>query len=103
MVLTDAFPHTQELDKWLRSRTVENVATATATLKSLTELLNSVSNMVIRDAIGEEVQRAVTNIQQAHTYLTQGRLRQAFATARQAIISSGEWYTVSAPSAIYVS
>lgn len=44
-----------ELRRWLRARTVENVATARLTLVSLSELLNKISNIVIRDEIGQEV------------------------------------------------
>ncbi len=43
----------QEVDKWLRSRALENVATATATLKSLVQLLEEVGNIVINDDIGQ--------------------------------------------------
>ena len=45
----------QELDLWLRARTLENVATAAATLSSLAQLLEEISNIVINDVIGKEV------------------------------------------------
>ena len=45
----------QELDSWLRSRCVENLATATATLNSLAQLLGQINNIVINDDIGKEV------------------------------------------------
>ena len=48
-------PLIQELDQWLRGRTLENIATATATLSSLAQLLEQISNIVINDDIGNEV------------------------------------------------
>ena len=45
----------QEIDQWLRGKCLENIATATATLHSLSELLGKISNIVINDDIGREV------------------------------------------------
>lgn len=45
----------QELDRWLRTRCVENLATSAATLNSLAKLLAKISNIVINDDIGNEV------------------------------------------------
>ena len=81
----------QEVDKWLRSRALENVATSTATLKSLIQLLEEVGNIVINDDIGLEVSRAVDSIKATHTALLSGQLKEAFLASRQAIISSGTW------------
>jgi len=77
-----------ELDKWQRERSLENVATATATLHSLIQLLSQVGNIVINDNIGQEVNRAVSSITDAHRHLVAGRLRESFQHARQARISS---------------
>ena len=77
------------MDKWLRSRALENVATATATLKSLIQLLEEVGNIVINDDIGLEVSRAVDSIKTTHAALHSGQLKEAFLASRQAIISSG--------------
>ena len=79
----------QEVDKWLRSRALENVATSAATLKSLIQLLEEVGNIVINDDIGLEVSRAVQSIKDTHSALLSGRLQEAFLSSRQAIISSG--------------
>ena len=81
----------QEVDKWLRSRALENVATSTATLRSLVQLLEEVGNIVINDDIGLEVTRAVESVRAAHAALQGGRLREAFLSSRQAIISSGQY------------
>ena len=45
----------QELDRWLRERAVENVATSAATLQSLAALLGRIENLVINDDIGKQV------------------------------------------------
>lgn len=45
----------QELDRWLRERAVENVATCAATLQSLSALLGRIENLVINDDIGKQV------------------------------------------------
>ena len=45
----------QELDQWLRAHCLENIATSTATLASLAQLLEQISNIVINDHIGREV------------------------------------------------
>jgi len=49
----------QELDWWLRSRCVENLATSTSTLHSLAKLLAKISNIVINDDIGNEVNESL--------------------------------------------
>ena len=40
---------------WLRLRAVENIATSASTLRSLAQLLEEISNIVINDDIGREV------------------------------------------------
>ncbi|KAL3865297.1 hypothetical protein ACJMK2_006904 [Sinanodonta woodiana] len=77
-----------ELDGWLRSHCVENLATATATLQSLAQLLGQISNIVINDDIGQEVQSAVQSIKESYQLLKEGFLEKAFLASREAIISS---------------
>ncbi|KAK2150739.1 hypothetical protein LSH36_391g00004 [Paralvinella palmiformis] len=77
-----------ELDQWLRKRTLENIATSTSTLRSLAQLLGEISNIVIKDDIAREVERAVSSVSKAQMYLQQSRLREAFVFARQALLSS---------------
>jgi len=45
----------QEFNQWLRERCIENVFTSAATLRSLAELLDKISNIVINDDIGAQV------------------------------------------------
>ncbi|XP_064613350.1 GPI transamidase component PIG-S-like [Liolophura sinensis] len=77
-----------ELDSWLRGRCLENLATSTVTLTSLAQLLGQISNIVIRDEIGKEVQISVESIRRTHQFLSLGDLEKAFFSSRQAIVSS---------------
>ncbi|XP_077996090.1 GPI-anchor transamidase component PIGS-like [Glandiceps talaboti] len=77
-----------EFDSLIRSRTIENVATATSTLASLSQLLGQISNMVIRDAIAEQVYTAVEAIQMTHSYLKDSNLYRAFHSSKRAIQAS---------------
>ena len=45
----------QEVAGWLRTSAVENIVSSTSTLQSLAKLLGEISNIVIKDAIGQEV------------------------------------------------
>lgn len=44
-----------ELDRLMWSRCVENIATATTTITSLSQLLDQIGNIVINDNIAEQV------------------------------------------------
>ncbi|WAR20905.1 LOW QUALITY PROTEIN: PIGS-like protein [Mya arenaria] len=82
-----------EIDGWLRSRCVENLATSSASLTSLSQLLGKISNIVINDNIGEEVKTAVLAMQEALEDLQQGNLELAYLKSRNAIRASGLPYT----------
>ncbi|XP_052771493.1 GPI transamidase component PIG-S-like [Mya arenaria] len=77
-----------EIDGWLRSRCVENLATSSASLTSLSQLLGKISNIVINDNIGEEVKTAVLAMQEALEDLQQGNLELAYLKSRNAIRAS---------------
>lgn len=77
-----------EVDSWLRSRCVENLATATATLKSLAQLLGQINNIVINDDIGKEVELAVQSVKDSDKLLKEGKLEDAFLSSRTAIVAS---------------
>ncbi|KAJ8311108.1 hypothetical protein KUTeg_011340 [Tegillarca granosa] len=77
-----------ELDNWLRSRCMENLATSIASLQSLSQLLGQISNIVINDDIGKEVHEAVESIQQSQRHLVSGQLSKAVLSSKRAIISS---------------
>ncbi|XP_035690122.1 GPI transamidase component PIG-S-like [Branchiostoma floridae] len=77
-----------EYDHLLRVRTVENLATATATLASLSQLLGEIGNIVINDDIAWQVYLAVDAIRKAQLLLATGELTAAFQASKEAILSS---------------
>ncbi|KAL2089796.1 hypothetical protein ACEWY4_014484 [Coilia grayii] len=77
-----------ELDRLLWSRSVENVATASATITSLSQLLDEIGNIVINDNIAQEVLSTVTSIQAAIAELEAGNLAFALQYSREAILAS---------------
>ncbi|XP_063002593.1 GPI transamidase component PIG-S [Elgaria multicarinata webbii] len=77
-----------ELDRLLWARTVENVATVSTTLTSLAQLLDKISNIVIKDDVASEVYRAVDSAQKAMLELEQGSLNSAFQASKAAVTSS---------------
>lgn len=77
-----------ELDNWLRKKCLENLATSISTLQSLTALLERISNIVIQDDIGQQVESAVTGIKEAHRHLSSGQIARAFTQSRKALASS---------------
>ncbi|XP_066267984.1 GPI transamidase component PIG-S-like isoform X2 [Branchiostoma lanceolatum] len=77
-----------EYDHLLRVRTVENVATATATLATLSQLLGEIGNIVINDDIARQVYLAVDAIRKAQRLLAAGDISAAFQASKEAILSS---------------
>lgn len=77
-----------EMDRLLWSRSVENVATASATIISLSQLLDKIGNIVINDNIADKVLSAVTSLQAAIAELEAGNLAFAFQYSREAILAS---------------
>lgn len=77
-----------ELDNWLRKKCLENLATSVSTLQSLTALLEGISNIVIQDDIGQQVENAVTGIKEAQRHLSSGQIARAFTQSRKALASS---------------
>uniref|UniRef100_A0AAY4BPX8 GPI transamidase component PIG-S n=1 Tax=Denticeps clupeoides TaxID=299321 RepID=A0AAY4BPX8_9TELE len=77
-----------ELDRLLWSRSVENVATASASITSLAQLLDQIANIVINDNIAQQVASAVTALQAAVAELEAGNLALALEHSREAISAS---------------
>uniref|UniRef100_A0A8D0BXQ5 Phosphatidylinositol glycan anchor biosynthesis class S n=1 Tax=Salvator merianae TaxID=96440 RepID=A0A8D0BXQ5_SALMN len=77
-----------ELDRLLWARTVENVATVSTTLTSLAQLLDKISNIVIKDDIASQVYHAVQSAQKALRELSLGHLDPAFQASKAAVTSS---------------
>ncbi|XP_037543325.1 GPI transamidase component PIG-S [Nematolebias whitei] len=77
-----------ELDRLMWSRCVENIATATTTITSLSQLLDQIGNIVINDNIAEQVSSAVNSLQLAVAELQAGNLRVALELSKEAILAS---------------
>ncbi|XP_068187509.1 GPI transamidase component PIG-S [Antennarius striatus] len=77
-----------ELDRLMWSRTVENIATATTTITSLSQLLDQIGNIVINDNIAQQVSSAVTALQLAVAELEAGNLIFALQYSKEAISAS---------------
>ncbi|XP_072209601.1 GPI transamidase component PIG-S [Excalfactoria chinensis] len=77
-----------ELDRLLWAHTLENIATVSTTLTSLAQLLDQISNIVIKDDVASEVYRAVAAVQDAVAQLAEGRLHSAFQASKEAVTCS---------------
>ncbi|XP_020659155.3 GPI-anchor transamidase component PIGS [Pogona vitticeps] len=77
-----------ELDRLLWTRAVENVATVSTTLTSLAQLLDKISNIVIKDDVASEVYHAVDSVRKALRELERGDLESAFQASKAAVTSS---------------
>ncbi|XP_052544784.1 GPI transamidase component PIG-S [Tympanuchus pallidicinctus] len=77
-----------ELDRLLWAHTLENIATVSTTLTSLAQLLDQISNIVIKDDVASEVYRAVAAAQDAVAELAEGHLHSAFQASKEAVTSS---------------
>ncbi|ESO07937.1 hypothetical protein HELRODRAFT_75695, partial [Helobdella robusta] len=80
----------QELDVWLTEHTIENIGKSSATLNSLSQLLNHISNIVINDDVGDQVyvNLAVSSVENSLKLLKDGSLKEAYLASRQALQSS---------------
>jgi len=74
-----------ELSAWLRRRGLENLATASATLKSLSDLLEKIQNMVINDEVGRDVEKALRACQKTAELMQAGSLSEAYKKSREAL------------------
>ncbi|KAL4231706.1 hypothetical protein ACF0H5_009282 [Mactra antiquata] len=77
-----------ELDGWLRSKCIENIATSSTTLQSLSQLLGKISNIVINDDIGKEVEQAVLSMKESLQLLSDGFLIEAYQHSKNAVQAS---------------
>uniref|UniRef100_A0A669P8Y6 Phosphatidylinositol glycan anchor biosynthesis class S n=1 Tax=Phasianus colchicus TaxID=9054 RepID=A0A669P8Y6_PHACC len=77
-----------ELDRLLWAHALENIATVSTTLTSLAQLLDQISNIVIKDDVASEVYRAVAAAQDAVAELAEGHLHSAFQASKEAVTSS---------------
>ncbi|XP_071945400.1 GPI transamidase component PIG-S-like [Antedon mediterranea] len=79
-----------EVDVLFRSKTLENIASASSTLTSLSQLLAKIPNMVIKDDVAKQVYSAVEMIQLSKKFLAEGNIYRAFHASKKAIQTSEE-------------
>jgi len=77
-----------EMDAWLRRRGLENIATSASTLKSLSDLLDKVQNIVINDEIGLQVETSLRACQRAMEALSKNQLSDAYLASKEALDNS---------------
>lgn len=82
-----------EFDSLLRVRTLEQLTSAKLTLQSLSQLLGEISNIVINDAVGSSIYRAVNCVEHAADLLKTGQLDQAFNESKEAFLSAEAAFT----------
>ncbi|XP_067128042.1 GPI transamidase component PIG-S [Centruroides vittatus] len=79
-----------EVDFLIRRRTQEQLSVAISSLYSLGQLLGTISNIVIRDDVGNKVYASVDFIKDSLTSLKDGRLEQSYLQAKHAFMLSEE-------------
>lgn len=79
-----------EVDFLLRRRTQEQLSVAISSLYSLGQLLGTISNIVIRDDVGNKVYASVDLIKDSLISLREGRLEHSYLQAKRAFILSEE-------------
>ncbi|KAL1428615.1 hypothetical protein MTO96_002973 [Rhipicephalus appendiculatus] len=72
----------------LRRRTQDYLSTSSSSLKSLSELLSKISNIVVKDEIGELIYSSVSYAKQSFDLLNEGDLESAFRNAEAAFLAS---------------
>lgn len=72
----------------LRRRTQDYLSTSTSSLHSLSQLLSTISNIVIKDEIGDLVYSSVSHARHSFYQLEQGDLESSFSSAEAAFLAS---------------
>ncbi|XP_075541033.1 phosphatidylinositol glycan anchor biosynthesis class S isoform X1 [Dermacentor variabilis] len=72
----------------LRRRTQDYLSMSSSSLKSLSELLSKISNIVVKDEIGELIYSSVSYAKQSFDLLNRGDLENAFRNAEAAFLAS---------------
>ncbi|XP_054714538.1 GPI transamidase component PIG-S-like [Uloborus diversus] len=79
-----------EIDFLLRKNTQEHLTAAALSLSSLSKLLQTIGNIVIKDEVGEKIYFALASSKDSFNYLSEGFLKEGFLKAKTAFISSDE-------------
>lgn len=77
-------PALWQKDYLMRAHTIEYLDAARLSLRSLSQLLSEISNIVIKDDIAEAVKSSIQNINNADDLLDSGDMLEAFKAAQKA-------------------
>lgn len=86
--LESPLPSDLDIAFLLRRRTQDYLSTSTSSLHSLSQLLSTISNIVIKDEIGELVYSSVSHARHSFDLLEQGDLEGSFSSAEAAFLTS---------------
>ncbi|GBP54358.1 GPI transamidase component PIG-S [Eumeta japonica] len=86
--LRSVSPRRWELDALLRTRTVEQLTSAELTLRSLSQLLGEISNIVINDDVGASIKSSVDSIEKSYELLSRGDLVEAYQSSQGAFVAA---------------
>lgn len=81
---TGLSPSLWQKDFMTRAHTIEYLESARLSLRSLAQLLSEISNIVIKDHIGETVWASMENIAKAEFYMAAGKVEEGFVAAQEA-------------------
>lgn len=80
--------YSSEIYSYLTSKTLENLLNSINTLKSISLLLNKISNMVIEDDIAREIIHSLESVKKCLDLASDGRIVEAFFASKSAFVSS---------------
>ncbi|GFS92324.1 GPI transamidase component PIG-S [Nephila pilipes] len=79
-----------EMDFLLRKNAQEQLSASISSLSSLSQLLQTIGNIVIRDDVGQKIHFALSSAKDSLRHLAEGKLLEGFLKAQSAFISSDE-------------
>ncbi|GFX11059.1 GPI transamidase component PIG-S [Trichonephila clavipes] len=79
-----------EMDFLLRKNAQEQLSASISSLSSLSQLLQTIGNIVIRDDVGQKIHFALSSSKDSLRYLEEGYLLEGFLKAQSAFVSSDE-------------
>lgn len=86
-------PALWQRDYLMRAHTIEYLDAARLSLRSLSQLLSEISNIVINDDIAETVRVSIDNINRADDLLDNGEVSEAFRAAKVAQVLAEKAFT----------
>ncbi|KAK3912844.1 GPI transamidase component PIG-S [Frankliniella fusca] len=77
-----------ELDSLMRIRATEHLISARITLKSLAQLLDEISNIVINDEVGDKIWEAILKFHESADQILQHNLMEGYNLSKQAFLAA---------------